>query len=256
MSTSTVEWFDSAKGCGFIQPDDGIATSSSMPRSWRRPGRSSSASSVTTRALRAQYGLRSRASAAPPHAAGRSHRLAPFPSRGRSGRAQAHEEHVARAAEHGDGAAARRTSRMTILRDGAVVPLPCRRSVACRLTGGDWHRADDLVPDTMVDALHARYQVTLGTSRKAWLLASLRNRFHSVVGRQPAKAEVHGAKLGPLRSTPAAQAVGTVTSRAHRARERLRRMRLDEAASLGEPAVRRRAVAADPIVATHAGGRP
>jgi cold shock CspA family protein len=141
---------------------------------------------------------------------------------------------------------------MTILRDGAVVPLPCRRSVACRLTGGDWYRADDLVPDTMADALHARYQVTPGTSRKAWLLASLRNRFHSVVGRQPAKAEVHGAKLGPLRSTPAAQAVGTVTSRARRARERLRRMRLDEAAPLGEPAIRRRAVAADPIVATHA----
>jgi DNA-directed RNA polymerase specialized sigma24 family protein len=144
---------------------------------------------------------------------------------------------------------------MTILRDHAVVPLPHRRAVACSLTRCDRHRADDLVSDTMVNALRARHQVTPGTNRKPWPLASLRNRFYSVVGRRPAKAEVHGAKLDQLRSTPAAQAIRTVKSWVHRARERLRRMRLDEATPLGEPAIRRRAVA-DPIVATHAGGWP
>jgi RNA polymerase sigma-70 factor (ECF subfamily) len=111
---------------------------------------------------------------------------------------------------------------MTIFRDDIVVLLPHLRAFACRLTGGDRNLADDLVQDTMVNALRAQHQFAPGTNLKAWLFAILRNRFHSVVGRKHVTAEVQVEDLDQQQSTPATQEVGIEIAAFHHAFGRLR----------------------------------
>jgi RNA polymerase sigma-70 factor (ECF subfamily) len=147
---------------------------------------------------------------------------APLPARRRrSGQARSQQEHVPHAAEHADDGAARRTSRMTIFRDDIVLLLPHLRAFACSLTSGDRHLADDLVQDTLVNALHAQHQFTPGTNLKAWLFTILRNRFRSVIGRKHVTAEVHVEDLDQQRSTPAVQEVGIEVAAFRRAFGRL-----------------------------------
>jgi RNA polymerase sigma-70 factor (ECF subfamily) len=110
---------------------------------------------------------------------------------------------------------------MTLFRDDIVALLPHLRAFAGSLTGGDRQLADDLVQDTLVNALHAQHQFTPGTNLRAWLFTILRNRFRSVIGRKHVRAEVHVEDLDQQRSTPAEQEVGIEVAAFRRAFARL-----------------------------------
>lgn len=79
---------------------------------------------------------------------------------------------------------------MGVFREDVAALVPHLRAFARSLTGGDVHLADDLVQDTIVNALQAQRQFTPGTNLKAWLFTILRNRFRSVITRKHVKSEV------------------------------------------------------------------
>ncbi len=87
---------------------------------------------------------------------------------------------------------------MTIFRDDVVAIVPHLRAFARTLTRGDTVLADDLVQDTVLNALQARDRFQAGTNLKAWLFTILRNRFRSVVARKHVTAEVAVDDLGEL----------------------------------------------------------
>ncbi len=68
---------------------------------------------------------------------------------------------------------------MSVFRDDVVALVPHLRAFARSLTSGDVHFADDIVQDTIVNALQAQHQFTPGTNLKAWLFTILRNEFYS-----------------------------------------------------------------------------
>ena len=78
---------------------------------------------------------------------------------------------------------------MTIFQEDVVATVPRLRAFARSLTNGDRQLADDLVQDTVVNALRAQRQFTPGTNLEAWLFAILRNRFRSLVGRRRNRME-------------------------------------------------------------------
>jgi RNA polymerase sigma-70 factor, ECF subfamily len=94
---------------------------------------------------------------------------------------------------------------MPIFREEVAALVPYLRSFARTLTGGDTSFADDLVQDTIVNALQARDQFTEGTNLKAWLYTILRNRFRSVIGRKHVTAEVAEDDLEHLSWVPPEQ---------------------------------------------------
>jgi RNA polymerase sigma-70 factor (ECF subfamily) len=79
---------------------------------------------------------------------------------------------------------------MSVFREDVVALVPHLRAFARSLTGGDVHFADDIVQDTIVNALQAQRQFTPGTNLKAWLFTILRNRFRSLIARKHVTAEV------------------------------------------------------------------
>jgi RNA polymerase sigma-70 factor (ECF subfamily) len=79
---------------------------------------------------------------------------------------------------------------MSVFREDIVALLPHLRAFARSLTSGNSALADDLVQDTMVNALQAQAQFQEGTNLKAWMFTILRNRFHSVISRKHVTAEV------------------------------------------------------------------
>ena len=79
---------------------------------------------------------------------------------------------------------------MNLFREDVAALVPHLRAFARSLTGGDPHLADDVVQDTIVNALQAQHQFTPGTNLKAWLFTILRNRFRSVIARKHVTAEV------------------------------------------------------------------
>ena len=79
---------------------------------------------------------------------------------------------------------------MSVFRDDVVALIPHLRAFARSLTSGDVHFADDIVQDTIVNALQAQHQFTPGTNLKAWLFTILRNRFRSLIARKHVTAEV------------------------------------------------------------------
>lgn len=81
-------------------------------------------------------------------------------------------------------------TKMTIFREEVARLVPHLRAFARSLTGGDACLADDLVQDTIVNALQAQDHFTPGTNLKAWLFTILRNRFRSVIGRKYVTSEV------------------------------------------------------------------
>jgi RNA polymerase sigma-70 factor (ECF subfamily) len=78
---------------------------------------------------------------------------------------------------------------VTIFQEDVVTTVPRLRAFARSLTNGDRQLADDLVQDTVVNALRAQRQFTPGTNLEAWLFAILRNRFRSLVGRRRNRLE-------------------------------------------------------------------
>jgi RNA polymerase sigma-70 factor, ECF subfamily len=79
---------------------------------------------------------------------------------------------------------------MDMFREDVTALLPHLRGFARALTGGDHQLADDIVQDTIVNALRAQHQFTPGTNLKAWLFTILRNRFRSVITRKHVTSEV------------------------------------------------------------------
>jgi RNA polymerase sigma-70 factor (ECF subfamily) len=63
--------------------------------------------------------------------------------------------------------------------------VPQLRAYA-RALARNWELADDLVQDTILNALQAEGQFRPGTSLRAWMFTILRNRFLSVMSRSPA----------------------------------------------------------------------
>ena len=94
---------------------------------------------------------------------------------------------------------------MSVFREDVLEVVPHLRAFARSLTGGDVHFADDLVQDTIVNALQAQSQFEEGSNLKAWLFTILRNRFRSVIARKHVKSEVGDEDLERLSTVPAHQ---------------------------------------------------
>lgn len=96
---------------------------------------------------------------------------------------------------------------MAPFRDEIVEHVPYLRAFARTMTNGDATLADDLVQDTILNALQAQGQFQEGSNLKAWLFTILRNRFRSVIGRKHVTAEVgdedleHLSWIGPEQET-------------------------------------------------------
>jgi RNA polymerase sigma-70 factor (ECF subfamily) len=94
---------------------------------------------------------------------------------------------------------------MTVFRDDVVALVPHLRAFARSLAAGDAALADDLVQDTMVNALQAQHQFQPGTNLRAWLFRILRNRFLSIKARKYQTSEVYDEHLETRWSVPAYQ---------------------------------------------------
>ncbi len=96
---------------------------------------------------------------------------------------------------------------MTVFREEVAALVPPLRAFARTLVGGDVSFADDLVQDTMVNALQAQRQFTNDTNLKAWLYTILRNRWRSLVSRRHVTAEISVDSLDELAWAPPPQEV-------------------------------------------------
>ncbi|MFL5332239.1 MAG: sigma-70 family RNA polymerase sigma factor, partial [Geminicoccaceae bacterium] len=94
---------------------------------------------------------------------------------------------------------------MAIFREDITAFLPALRAFARALAGGDVSLADDLVQDTMLNALRSQHQFVEGTNLEAWLITILRNRFRSLRSRSHVTSEVSCDDLESLASIPAPQ---------------------------------------------------
>lgn len=84
---------------------------------------------------------------------------------------------------------------MSVFREDVAALVPHLRAFARSLTRGDVSLADDIVQDTIVNALQAQHQFTPGTNLKAWLFTILRNRFRSVIARKHVSSEISDDEL-------------------------------------------------------------
>ena len=94
---------------------------------------------------------------------------------------------------------------MSIFREEVAALVPQLRAFARTLAAGDASFADDLVQDTMVNALQGQAQFAPGTNLKAWLITILRNRWRSLIGRRHVTAEVSVEGLDQLAWAPPPQ---------------------------------------------------
>ena len=94
---------------------------------------------------------------------------------------------------------------MALFREEVAGLIPALRAFARALTAGERSMADDLVQDTMVNALQAQHQYQPGTNLEAWLFTILRNRYRSLRARRHVTAEVASDDLEYLAAVPAQQ---------------------------------------------------
>ncbi|MGD9507862.1 MAG: sigma-70 family RNA polymerase sigma factor [Geminicoccaceae bacterium] len=94
---------------------------------------------------------------------------------------------------------------MAHFREEVAGLVPALRAFARALTAGERFMADDLVQDTVVNALQAHGQYQPGTNLEAWLFTILRNRFRSLRARRHVTAEVATDDLAHLATVPALQ---------------------------------------------------
>ena len=107
------------------------------------------------------------------------------------------------------------------LRDEIVTHLAHLRTFARTLANGDVALADDLVQDTVVNALQHQHQFTEGTNLRAWLFTILRNRFRSLISRKHVSAELGNLELEELSWVGPTQDVGLEIAAFKRAFRRL-----------------------------------
>lgn len=107
------------------------------------------------------------------------------------------------------------------LRNEIVTQLASLRAFARTLTNGDIALADDLVQDTVVNALQHHDQFVDGTNLKAWLFTILRNRFRSLISRKHVTAEVGDMALEELSVVEPTQEIGLEVDLFKRAFRRL-----------------------------------
>ena len=113
---------------------------------------------------------------------------------------------------------------MDMFREDVAALLPHLRAFARSLTAGDRQLADDIVQDTIMNALRAQHQFTPGTNLKAWLFTILRNRFKSVVVRKHVTAEVGDDDLEQNIGWPRSRRAGSRSWRSRRAFKTLSRV--------------------------------
>jgi RNA polymerase sigma-70 factor (ECF subfamily) len=94
---------------------------------------------------------------------------------------------------------------MALFREEVAGLIPALRAFARALTAGERFMADDLVQDTVLNALQAQDQYQPGTNLEAWLFTILRNRFRSLRARRHVSAEVATDDLEHLAMVPALQ---------------------------------------------------
>ena len=80
---------------------------------------------------------------------------------------------------------------------GLIECLPHLRAFA-RMLSRDPVWAEDLVQDTIVQALANRGQFRPGTNLRGWLIIILRNRFFNEMRRSSRKSEISGEALGDI----------------------------------------------------------
>lgn len=95
--------------------------------------------------------------------------------------------------------------RMMVFREDVAVLVPVLRAFARAIAGRDHSLADDLVQDTMVNALQSQGQYQPGTNLEAWLFTILRNRYRSLRSRRHVTAEIGTDDLASLATVPAEQ---------------------------------------------------
>lgn len=88
--------------------------------------------------------------------------------------------------------------------DGLVASVPRLRAFA-RVLSKDPDFADDLVQDTLVQALASQHTFRPGTSQTAWLSTILRNRYFGILRRRRIVGFVPDDNLSETVPTPAAQ---------------------------------------------------
>jgi RNA polymerase sigma-70 factor (ECF subfamily) len=82
-------------------------------------------------------------------------------------------------------------------KDGLLDNLPHLRAFA-RMLARDQVFAEDLVQDTMMQALAKRSQFRPGTNLRGWLTIILRNRFYNEMRRSSRKSEISVEQLGEI----------------------------------------------------------
>jgi RNA polymerase sigma-70 factor (ECF subfamily) len=91
-------------------------------------------------------------------------------------------------------------------RNGLLDNLPHLRAFA-RMIARDHTLAEDLVQDTVTQALAKQNQFQPGTNLKAWLIIILRNRFFNEMRRSSRKSEIHVEQLGDIAAIDGGQEV-------------------------------------------------
>ena len=89
---------------------------------------------------------------------------------------------------------------MSVFREDVVALMPELRAFARSLVAGNAALADDLVQDTLLNALQAQDQFEPGSNLKAWMFTILRNRFFSLRSRKHVSSEVSSNDLESLAS--------------------------------------------------------
>jgi RNA polymerase sigma-70 factor, ECF subfamily len=105
-------------------------------------------------------------------------------------------------------------------RDGLLENLPHLRAFA-RMIARDHTLAEDLVQDTVMQALAKRDQFHPGTNLKGWLIIILRNRFFNEMRRSSRKSEIHVEHLGDIAAIDGGQEVSIEVRDFNRAFRRL-----------------------------------
>ncbi|MGE3643769.1 MAG: sigma-70 family RNA polymerase sigma factor [Beijerinckiaceae bacterium] len=89
-------------------------------------------------------------------------------------------------------------------KDDMLALVPDLRGFAYSLSG-NFHRADDLVQETLVKAWSHQDSFSMGTNMRAWLFTILRNEFYSLMRKRRREVEDADGVFASQLTAPAAQ---------------------------------------------------